>query len=314
MKIELVVLGISLTWVAATAAPRCEDALFSGIDSRLAPDILGAVPDPKLMIGFEVFDGVPVVASRDQLLVIGPKGISKIGMTAVRGISVDARKNVLVQTDRNIEALGESGLTPENQLTEVIHGHLFDSGAPVLLEVRSKDRVTEFVARRRDGRQSFLIASFAGSVVASSWNKFGLAAIVEDSLYVWNAGSQMVVRLVTDRGLRSAKDVVLVGSDRAIVTLKATVLLVAPETVLIVAAMHLARCRYEDGLLYLVNGQNGLIWALKGLDKLGTKAGDRTHALELLKKASGEDSPPFLEAARIIGCDQARKDFAIRKP
>jgi hypothetical protein len=77
--------------------------------------------------------------------------------------------------------------------------------------------------------------------------------------------------------------------------------------------MPAARCRFEDGVLYLLDGQSGWIWSLRGLDQLGTKKGDQAYAISLLKQLpsnANESSVKFQEAARILGCNAARKQLA----
>jgi hypothetical protein len=289
----------------------CEQSPYRGIDSRLKPDIVGAIPDARTpVLGFELVGHTPVIAISGRVLGIGQEEIVNIPVpNNLKGISVDQQSNLLIQTDHGIETMGARGLGTDPALTDAIHGHLYDSGNGLFLEARSRENTVQFLARGRDG-QPFLIASIEGSFSAASWNSLGLAAVVGDSLYTWEAGGRNIVRLLTDRGLRSATDVVLVGPGRAVVTLTATVLLVTPLTVLPIASMSSARCRFDGGVLYLVDGQSGLIWALKGLEGLGTKSADRAHAIALPKGVPvplNETSPQFLEAARIIGCDQARR-------
>jgi len=167
--------------------------------------------------------------------------------------------------------------------------------------------VLQFIARKSDGR-AFPITAIKGPLRAASWNKLGLAAVVGDSLYLWQPGAKKVVRVLTDRGLVSVRDVVAVGNNRAVVALRATVALVGTDTVTIVGALPSARCRFHNGVLYVLQESNGLIWSFRGLDSLGMKQTDRAFALNLLKQA--QNSPTknvlqFEEAARILGCKEA---------
>lgn len=152
-----------------------------------------------------------------------------------------------------------------------------------------------------------------GTLHAASWNDVGLAAVVDNSLYVWEAGSKNVVRLLTDQGLSAAKDVVLVGHNRAVVSLQATVVLVTDEAMTVVTGMTRARCRFQQDVLYLLDDETGLIWTLCGLNQLGNKKDDHSYAADLLKEAprdsAAESSVQFREAARIIGCDGAKRQL-----
>jgi hypothetical protein len=97
-----------------------------------------------------------------------------------------------------------------------------------------------------------------------------------------------------------------------VVTLDSTVIFVSAETLTVITKMKDALCRFDNGLLYLLDPQNGIVLALRGLDQLGTRRADQAHAVELLKRASpsqGENSNQFREAARILGCQKARDLF-----
>jgi hypothetical protein len=302
---------------ASESPKRCEQELYAGLDSRIEPHIVGIVPpSDNPVVGFELVRHRPFVARSDQLLGFDQANIAKLTVHGLKGISVNDKSDLLIQTDRGIQTLGQSELETNTELTSIIHGRLYNSGNPVFLEARSHDQITQFVARTLGGR-SLLIASFKGTFSAASWNEIGLAAVVGNSLYVWESGSKKIVRLLTDSGLKSAKDVVLIGPGRVIVTLRKTVILVTTETILIIASLPSARCRFDAGMLYILDGQSRFIWALKGLDQLGSKTGDRSHALDLLKHMpdrTDESSTQFLEAARILGCSEARREVANVAP
>ena len=230
----------------------------------------------------------------------------------MKGISVNAQSDLLVQTTKGLMRLGDDGLKSDLTLTKAVKGRLYNSGGQVYLEARSNKDLVQFVARRQDGT-SFLIATIRGVFHAASWNERGLAAIVGNSLYVWEIGGKSVIRLLTDAGLAAARDISLVDPRRVAITLKSTVILVTSETMTVLVAMPEARCRFDNGVLYLIDGRSGFLWALQGLSQLGTKAGEREHAQDLIQKSlknGGQTSPEFLEAARIVGCSAAQRLLA----
>ena len=112
-------------------------------------------------------------------------------------------------------------------------------GSPVFVEVRAHQGVLQFLARNRNGAP-FLIASIKGTLHAASWNDIGLATVVGDSLYVWQAGAKNMVRLLTDKGLSAARDVVLVGLNGGWLHIKTTVVLITNETMTVVLGMPMA--------------------------------------------------------------------------
>ena len=197
---------------AETTTLRCEQRIYAAPDGRLAPHLLGRMPKTtEPVMGFEVVDGLPLVALPRSLLGFTDKGINEFAVpTLVKGLSVDHASHIELQTANGFETVGKSGVEPDKFLTGRIQGRLYGSGSPVFLEVRERQGMLEFVARQTGGRP-FLIGGIKGTLRAASWNRIGLAAVVGNSLYVWQAGAKNVYRLVTDAGLAAARDVVLVG-------------------------------------------------------------------------------------------------------
>jgi hypothetical protein len=175
-----------------------------------------------------------------------------------------------VQSDGGFFRLTKEGLEPTHQLNAVVQGRIYGSGNPVFVEVRAQAGVLQFIARKTDG-SAFPITAIRGRLRAASWNELGLAAIVGDSLYLWQPGAKNVVRVLTDRGLASARDVVAAGDNRAVVALRATVAMVGTDTITIVAALPSARCRFRNGALYVLQESNGLIWSFRGLGSLAAR-------------------------------------------
>jgi hypothetical protein len=292
---------------------NCERRAYAGLDSRLEPKVVGALPNANdHVVGFEVVNHLPMIALQHQLFGFRRDGVSGLSVSSnITGISVGNVSELLIQTDRGVEKIGEPDLRVEPTLTKSVHGRLYNSGNPIFVEARAKRDLIQFVARNRNGG-SLLIASFKGIFRAASWNAIGLSVIVDDSLYVWEAGGKQIVRLLTDKGLQTARDVVLVGPNRVVIALSATLVLVTHETITVIIGLRADRCRFADGLLFVLDHDKRAIWAFRGIEKLGTIAGDRTHAIELLKQApakEGEDSFQFREAARILGCEKARDLF-----
>jgi hypothetical protein len=289
---------------------KCEQQAYPGLDSRLEPRVLGALPSTNdHVVGFEVVNHSPMIALPHQLLGFRRDGVSGYSVqSTIVGISVGNISDLLIQTDRGIEKIGEAEMKVDPNLTSVIRGRVYNSGSAIFVEARAKGDLTQFVARNRKGG-SLLIATFKGRFRAASWNAIGLAVIINESLYVWEAGGKHIVRLLTDKGLQTAKDVALVGPSRVVIALSATVVLVSGETITVISGMRADRCRFDDGLLFVLDHDKRDIWAFRGVEKLGTLAGDRTHAIELLRQAptaQGENSIQFRAATRILGCEKAR--------
>ena len=164
---------------------------------------------------------------------------------------------------------------------------------------------------------------FSGRLGASSWNRDGFVAAADDTLIALPAGSRTLVKLDVDTGYRSARDVCLTGPRSAVVALDRFVALVTDRSRTVIAGFA-ARCRWEAGVLYLLDAKNGFIWSIKGLETMAGAAADSEHATRLvreLSKDTPETHPAFLEAARLVGCRTARdlrngvvKTVSDRKP
>lgn len=298
-----------------TAKPKrsqeCEQQMYADPDSRLTPHIIGRLPNSvEEIVAFEIIQGRPLVALPRQLIGFTANGINELTIPEpIKGLSFNKDSRVWLQTSSGFQTVGETHLESDTIFTNAVNGRLYGSGSPLFVEARAHKGILQFVARKQDG-SAFTIASLKGTLRAASWNNIGLAAVVGSELYVWKAGSKNVVRLLSDQGLSAAQDVVLVGQNRAVITLRTSVVLVTDEAMTVIMGMPEARCRFDGGVLYLLDSHTGLIWAFQGLDQLGTKHGDRDYATELLQKKAGksaQDSANFLEAARILGCQEARR-------
>jgi hypothetical protein len=287
--------------------PACDRQLYRAPDSRLQPRIVGLLPKAdQPVVGFEIVHDRPLVAFSHLLVGFEEKGLAELPVTQVlKGLSYEKNSGVLLQSDSGFLRLGNQGLEPASRLNALVHGRIYGSGNAVFVEVRARQGILQFIARKNDGT-AFPIAAIKGPLRAASWNEWGLAIVVGDSLYLWQPGAKNIVRLLTDRGLVATRDVVAVGENRAVVALKATIALVSSETITIVVSLPSARCRFQNGVLYVLQESTGLIWTFEGLEKLGTKEADKAFARDLLRQV--ENSPDkegaqFREAARILGCE-----------
>jgi hypothetical protein len=304
----LLVLSLSSVTLAVHSFASCTDSLFVGFDSRLATELLARLPSSQDPIrGFEIVNGKPVVAFPHRLLAFAPDQLASFpSLDPIEGISADGAGRLRLQSPHKISIVRASQIEPDVSLSGTTAGHLLDSGNPLLLEARSDDQRVRFIARRPDGA-SLPLMTVPGQFRTASWNRAGLAAVVGDTLLVWPAGARQAVRLASDIGLRSAQDVCLVGPDRAVVTLPHVVLLVTSKTQLVLVGIP-ALCRWNQGTLFLLDRHSGMIWTVKGMEKLGDPASDAAHANELLRaipKTAAADDSRFLEAARILGCNKA---------
>jgi len=298
-------------WQPAQGA--CDDSHYIGFDSRVSARLLARLPVTReLVTGFAVAGDRPIVLLRDRLLIYGSGLPSEVRLPyTATGLSVDAGGRLRVQHGGAVDLLSDGVLRPDTSVNPA--GRLFGSNMPVLLDAFGEEGVQKFVFLR-PGADSFGLAGAHGELRAAFWGDAGMAAVVEQSLYVWEDGSKQFVRLAMDRGLARAQSVCLVTAGHAVVALLGILVVVTGEDQIVLAGMA-ARCDAHNGILYAIDERTGEIWSVAGIEKMGNFHEDERHARSLIlgmPANAGENAPAFLEAARIIGCDRARKLFAER--
>jgi hypothetical protein len=307
MRRNLLSLGILM--VSSTArllGSSCMVSQYAGFDSRLKVEIAGRIaPSQNKVVGFEIALRTLIAATSDQLSIITAGKLSSFALVrAPLSILTDEGARVSLVDSKGVHSIPDSAnSTPLNA-----RGQVFNSGNSTLLDVYSEAGSTRLVLRHYDG-SAFGIAKVRGQLRTASWNREGLSAVIGNSLYTWVPGNQQFVRLLTDSALKDARDVCLLSQKRAVLALPNAVLLITDRSQLIIVAFE-GRCRWSNDTLYLLDQRTGLIWAVRGVEQLGDPERDEQHARTLIQQLPSGGTgtgvtPLFLEAARILGCDQA---------
>lgn len=308
-------------WISGAllhAVDPCARPPFQGFDSRLQIQYLGRVPiTSEPIVGFELLNGRPIVAYPHSVIAIDhrhalqyrtPEQIVAIAADAAGALWLQTAPG-LGQAAPGLFLLQKAGFVRDSNLTVLENSVFYDSGNPAFLELaRGSESAKLFVVRRQDGVKAYL-APVRGTIHAISWNQAGLAAVVEAGVYVWRAGSNDLVRLGLDTGFSKARDVTLVGPERAVLALQNYVVLISRSGQTVVVGFK-ARCRFMDGVLYLLDERGGFLWALRGIEKLGHSDSDKDYARHLIQSNPGnatETSSRYLEAVRLVGCTQAKE-------
>lgn len=309
----IAVLTLSAVVVASAAKDPtpspCSSVAYRGFDSRLNVELLARVNlHGSPVTGFEVADGKPVIAFERRLVgVDGSRLFSMPSIDRIDSMAVDASGGVWVQSGTSVRRLSQERL--ERVRTVETGTRLHNSGNVAFLQSQRRDGATLLSIVSSDARHRLPPFRIEGEDVSSAaWNSVGLAAVAGDTLIAWPAGSQKVIRLRLDEGLRSTRDVSLVAPDRAVVALPGTLALVTDRGVAVLALIR-ARLRWSNNALYVLDEKVGLLWKVSGLEKLGTADGDKAHARAILTQlpaGASEADSRFLESARIVGCDGAR--------
>lgn len=294
------------------ATERCNEAPYGGFDGRLSVVPIGEVPiQGNHVVGFEVVRDKPVVAFPHELLAVTPKGIvSWTSLDEVMHIAADDKARVLIQSSKGITSTGQ-GKSVESvaTLTDAIHGELFDSGNTNVLSLVGGDSANPtFVSIRPNGTNGSSL-ELHDPVRAVSWGSQGLSLVAGFALMEWPTGSSKISLLGADKGFAQAQDTCLLGPDRVVVALPNVVAVVSKETSSIIVNMS-ARVRCAGDTLYLLDLKTGIVAKATGADKLGYKDADVKYAKDLISNLSQgvtERDPKFLEAARFLGCKQARE-------
>jgi hypothetical protein len=307
---------VALSVASGASSSECLHELYTGFDSRVKARVVGRLaPGREPVVGFDVVHGVAVVALPHRLILFRNRRVNLFVEEEVRGLISDVKGNLFLQVkdpsdpEREVtKRLRASGLQRDTTLTADVRGTLYGSGTKLFLETVPGQGQTTFLARRQDGAYA-VMTTVKGEFRTLSWNRTGLAAVASNTVLIWSIGSKTLIPLATDQGLSRAHDICLVGSDRAVVTLNDSVLVMTPNGVTVLVGMH-GRCAWDGTSLYLLDERSGLIWSVRGVEKLGTRAGDLAHAEELAESLSADapnDSPAALEAARSVGCSEVMR-------
>jgi len=305
----IVSIVVAVTLCRSAAAVTCSDTVFRGFDSRLKIRPIGKVPDTsEPPIGFEIVNGHAVVAFSHRVLALDADTVVAIpSLDPITSIAVDGSGLLRLQTSKNVRQLGTERFEADSALTKAIKGRIFGSGQDSFLDAVRLPEQTQFLLTTGGGHSLALFRT-AGDFRVGSWNASGLAAVIDNRLIVWQKGATQLIQLAADKGLEEARDVVLIEPKRAVVSLPHTTMLVGGDTKIVIVGVQ-TFCRWINDVLYLLDVQSGIIWAVEGLRNIGTAQGDENHARTLvasLARDAPESAPAFLEAARIVGCSQAR--------
>jgi hypothetical protein len=302
-----------LTTGAASAQPgpaACSSVAYRGFDSRLDVELVARVDlGGAAVTGFEIAKGRPVIAFERRLLGIdNGRLVSMPSLERIDALAVDAAGRLWVQHGKKIRRVSKDKL---EAVAEIADGaRLHNSGHVVFLQSASLNGKTRLVVHAGEAGRSLPPLDLEGGKLASvGWNPVGMAAVIGSSLVTWPAGGKKVTRLLDDEGLLSARDVSLVSASRAVVALPNTLALVTERGIAVLALIR-ARVRWADDALYVLDETWGLVWKISGLERLGTAESDKAHAAKILKlvpSGAPDTHPAFLEAARIVGCEGARK-------
>lgn len=306
-----VVAALVTTTAAAQSAPSgCSSLAFKGFDSRLNVELVARVDlGGSRITGFEIAAGRPVIAFERRLLGIdNGRLVSMPSLERIDGLAADANGQLWVQQGTRVRRVGKERVEAAGELPP--GRRLHNSGHALFMQSAALEGRTRLVVHGLAEEAALPPVDLeGGKLVTLSWSQAGMAAVVGGSLVAWPAGARSVTRLLEDEGLRSARDVALVAPGRSVVALPDTLALVTDRGIAVLALIR-ARVRWADNALFVLDESWGAVWKISGLDRLGSVDGDKVHASAILKQLPSkapETHPAFLQAARIVGCEGARK-------
>jgi hypothetical protein len=287
----------------------CQQPVYSAFDSRLETVLVGRVPENSgATVGFEVVEERVFIAHQHDILGLRRKSVISLPFPSpIDALAVDGSGGLFVQTAAGVLKLGEDAtFAKDGAVSSMIKGKVLNSGSDTFMDVQKTGTEIDFTARRRNGG-SLLVLTARGELRTAAWNDQGLAAVVGNTLYYWQPGSNEMLKLASNTGLINATNACVVGSQRVVVHANSAMLLIDHGHLSFLVGMR-GMCSFEKGILYLFDQKNNLVWAARGINKIGPRETDEKYATELLKKLKPTDvgSPQFLEATRILGCEKAR--------
>jgi hypothetical protein len=292
--------------VAQTAVQPCSNVAYRGFDSRLIVEAVSRVPiGSDQVTGFEVSNGRPIVAFERRLVGIdGDRQAALPSIDRIDALAVDATGRLFVQQGSRLRRVASDKL--ETVRAVAAGTRLHNSGQALFVESESSGTASRLTVRTVDDRGALPPFHFDGAgATVVSWNSVGLAAVAGDSLFAWVPGAKQMTRLRTDKGLKEARDVVLIARDAAVVALPHALVVVTARGSTVLALAR-ARLGWTGAELFVLDESFGVIWKLTGVERLGSAAGDRQFASALMKGVVAENDVRFLEAARLMGCEGAR--------
>lgn len=289
----------------------CRDVTYPGFDLRLKPTPIARIypASGEHLRGFEIVNGRPVVAFENRIVAFSKDSEYTIPISeAVQRIAGTDDAGLLIQTANGIYSLGDFALVRTNEFSGMKdHISLYNSGNHLNLIVRAHADDSQFFLSAKNGRLSHLFTT-KGKLEAVSWNQLGLAVVVDDVLMIWRIKDKGLTPILKDKALAAVRDVCLIGQEKAVVTLRNSVLLVTSKSALPLVAMS-ARCTWTKNTLSLLDENSGTIWAVEGVYTLGGPELDHAYAKSLLrslpKTEKSKGSAQFFLAACILGCSEA---------
>lgn len=309
MKLTCILVSLVFFSLLTRAAQNtCDSKLFSGFDSRLNPRVVGVLPtDEQPLVGFEIVHGDPVAAYPHRLLMYAKDSVfNAVSLDRIESISVDASQQIRLATPEGLKRVTRERPMPDS-LVLPPQARLFNSGTQLMLTAIQKRSETRFVLSQPGGGAAGLL-TFPGVLRIASWNAVGLSAIVDDRLLLWTYGERNI-NFVRQKGLEKVRDLCLVGEKRVVLATPQTLVLKTTDATLILLETR-ARCRWFNNALYVADETRGLIWAVEGLEAIGSREQDVEHARALVRArhnhVDADASEGYLEAARIVGCAQVQ--------
>lgn len=302
---------LGLSCPVLSQSQECESKYYRGFDTRLEPNLLMAVPERRKITAFEVWnDRVFLAAGSNVLLANGAGPVKSLDVgEKIESLTVDNHGKLSVRTSKQYWNIGPDGLIQDELLSALDRRILvLASGTPSYLGIGTNERITSLGIVNRKGLAAPLYRT-RDKVVAASWSPEGMAALTSSELISWDGSSSKLTKLKADPEFLGAEDIVLLPSGRVVICLRNYILLVGQDSAIVIAGFQ-ARVRYQQRSLYLLDVTTNLIWKIDNLDAIGDRQSNQNHAARLLSKLSpnvSETDKQFLEAARIIGCEEARQ-------
>jgi hypothetical protein len=232
-----------------------------------------------------------------------------LSLDTIKAIAVSDSDRLIVQTSKGLYEPAGNGRLSLSSGVAPFTGSMSNSGNRLFLDVVEQGNGFEGYVRTLGGKSLPLVGQQQPLRVIT-WDNAGLAVVYGTTLLTWDDGARSGRVVANDAGLAKATAACALGNDRAIVGVGHVTVLFSKDSQLILVAGK-TRCRTAGQSLILLDEESRIVMKVDGVEQLGSRAADLAFARKMLQalpaNTTYESDSHFLEAARILGCQEAER-------
>lgn len=292
---------LSFGLLAQSGAAPSGAPTYLGFDSRLEAEPLFRHSPPQQTHFVAGSKGLLFVSPGSLVWREGSSAAKILLPGGVRSALTDAAGDLWLDVGSGLARLGAKGF--ENALFEPgDKTRFFSSGASRMLRTTEASGAVTFAVVDATTRDSPGLLTMPGELRCAEWSDNGLAAVVDDTLLVLRSGAKAPQLLDKSDAYKDCFGLLLLDDGRVLVAVDHALLLTAERYRHVVAVMR-ARLARRSTDIFVSDQRNGIVWQVRGTERVGPRAKDLEHAQRLNAKALVDCGPASPCPAR----DEARR-------